>query len=88
MLDLSNLAATLAHPGFWRTVGFTMMGTADKLVGRHFGMPDHGSKLTDLIANDYREQGDHVVTMPYDVKSKEAASKWLNEQIAAFNATM
>ncbi len=87
-LDVPNLAAALAHTGFMRSVGFTLIASQETALSECYGMNDPGTMnrmLADLAA-EYNKAGDNAIFCPYTTLNQDASEAWLAEQAAKFAA--
>ncbi len=84
-LDMGNLAAILAHSGFFRSAGFCMIASYGKRISSNFGEGDTNGRLSRLVAADYIAQGDTVIVAPFTMLDARSSHDWLNKQLATLN---
>lgn len=86
-LDVPNLAAALAHTGFFRSVGFTVIGSLDAEINGCFGMnqPATMDRMLTSLAEEYVAHGDNAIACPYTTLDQASSEAWLTAQAAKFS---
>lgn len=86
-LDICNLAAGLAHSGFFRSVGFRLIASYAKRISSSFGRNpvDRVNAMVRKLGEEYEAAGDLVMVAPYDIFEERRCQAWLDEQVTRIN---